>query len=547
MVLALAALVGVAGCTDLAEHPVTGVDSRYFQTPAGAEAATLGTYAALRNFYGGEGETRMWQAGTDSWEKGDQLDANGVGYFNDYTPQLAASVGGTIQDFWSASYSAINTANTAIAAISGSTGLSDAVKNTRVAENRFMRALFYFNLVRSYGPVQLNLEPTQGVSIQAHRTPVDSIYSVAIIPDLQFAIANLPLKGATSDYFRATKGAAQTLLAEVYLTRGAAGDYANAIQLTSDVITSGKYTLNSKFKSLFCLPTTSSGACDYAPSQKTDPELIFSVTFTGDNAQDVFGNNLHLYWVMAYDLVGATPGSPSLARTPAYGRPYRRLRPTMHMLNLFKPTDSRYDGTFQSVWYQPASAGGDTAIFFTRAASEPSSTGAWKGKRFGMQQYTNQLYPTLLKWLDQTRADAGVFPGHRDRQLWRLADVYLLRAEAYIKSGQPGLAVADINKIRERAAVDQANPASNDLVQAEFDASPIDYLLDERERELAGEEQRFFVLTRQGADVFLRRIKNNNSTANQAMDAHFMLRPIPQTQIDRTEGGSTAFPQNPGY
>lgn len=222
--LALAALVGVASCTDLTEIPVTGVNATYFQTPAGAEAATLGTYAALRGFYGGEGEIRLYQVGTDSWEKGDQLDAGGVGYLNDYTAQFTSTVGGSVQDYWQSSYTAINTANTAIAAISSSTGLSDAVKNTRVAENRFLRALFYFNLVRTYGAVQLNLEPTQGVSVQAHRTPVDSIYSVAIIPDLQFAIANLPLKGATSDYFRATKGAAETLLSEVYLTRAAAGD-----------------------------------------------------------------------------------------------------------------------------------------------------------------------------------------------------------------------------------------------------------------------------------------------------------------------------------
>jgi len=539
--LALAALVGVASCTDLTEHPVTGVDARYFQTPAGAEAATLGTYAALRNFYGGEAEVRLYMIGTDSWEKGEQMDASGAGYFNDYSAQFTSTVGGSIQDYWQSGYAAINTANTAIAAISASTELPEARKTLRIAENRFLRALYYFDLVRTYGPVQLNLEPTQGVSVQAHRTPVDSIYSVAIIPDLEFAIANLPLKGAQTDYFRATKGAAQTLLAEVYLTRAAAGDFDKAVQATTDVIQSGKYTLNSSFTSLFCAPTTSSGACDYVPSQKTDPELIFSVTFTGDNSQDQFGNNLHLYWVMWYDNSAYT--NPGLPRSPSYGRPYRRTRPTLHLLDLYnRATDSRYNGTFQTVWLR---APGDTAILLTGSSVNETSPSA-RFAKYGEPQYNNGRYPTLKKWLDQTRADANVFPGHRDRQLWRLADVYLLRAEAQIRGGHPELAVADLNVIRERAAIDQGNKASNDVNLTAYNASPIDYLLDERERELAGEEQRFFTLTRQGSEIFLRRVKAYNSTAS-AVQAFHMLRPIPQTQIDRTEGGASAFPQNQGY
>jgi starch-binding outer membrane protein, SusD/RagB family len=537
--LALAALVGVASCTDLKEYPVTGVTSGYFDTPAGAEAATLGTYAGLRGIYGGENEIRLFMVGTDSWEKGEQFDASGAGFFNDYTAQFTSTEGsGSVQGMWQSAYSSINTANTAIASISASTTLTPTLKNTRLAENRFLRALYYFELVRTYGAVQLNLEPTQGVSIQAHRSPVDSIYSAAIIPDLEFAIANLPLKGAQSDYFRATKGAAQTLLAEVYLTRAASGDFDKTIQLTSDVISSGKYTLNPSFGSLFCLPTTTTGACDYAASQKTDPELIFSVTFTGDNGTDAFGNNLHLYWVMWYDNSAYT--NPGLPRSPAYGRPYRRTRPTNHLLTLFnRATDSRLDASFQTVWMR---APGDTAILLTLSPNTETNPSARFGK-YGMPQLTNGRFPTLKKWLDQTRTDANVFPGHRDRQLWRLADVYLMRAEAIIRAGRPADAIADLNVIRRRAAVAGQN---NDVDAAAYNTSPIDYLLDERERELAGEERRFFTLTRQGSAVFLRRIKAYNSTGS-AVQAFHMLRPIPQTQIDRTEGNATAFPQNPGY
>src|SRR5262249_41749517 len=138
--------------------------------------------------------------------------ASGAGFFNDYTAQFTPSEGsGSIVGMWQSAYSSINTANTAIASINASTTMAPDRKNIRLAEVRFLRALYYFDLVRTYGDVQLNLEPTQQISIEAHRTPKDSIYSAEIIPDLQFAVANLPLKGAQTDYFRATKGAAETL------------------------------------------------------------------------------------------------------------------------------------------------------------------------------------------------------------------------------------------------------------------------------------------------------------------------------------------------
>src|SRR5262245_49425436 len=254
-------LLGLAaGCNDLEEHPVTGVASDYFQTPAGANAATTGAYSWLRSIYGGEVEILMTMVGTDSWEKGEQLTANGL--WNDYTAQLAATLGNTggvdaLQGRWQSDYQAINAANTAIASIGAATALDPTMKATRLAESRFLRAVFYDDLVKTWGAVQLNLEPTQGVVVKAHRTPVDSIYSAAIIPDLENAIANLPLK--QTEAFRATKGAAQTMLAEVLLTRAAPGDFDRARDLTTAVINSGSYRLNPTFRSLFCGTDTGLG------------------------------------------------------------------------------------------------------------------------------------------------------------------------------------------------------------------------------------------------------------------------------------------------
>lgn len=536
-VLALTALAGLTGCMDLKESPITGVAAGYYQTAAGANAATVGAYIRLRDFYGQESEVLVAMLGTDSWEKGEQLQGNS--FWNDYTAQLGPSAGDPLLGRWQNFYQGVNAANTAIAAIGSSTALDAATKSVRLAESRFIRALMYHNLVRTWGAVQLDTLPTAGVVTTASRTAPVEIYAKVIVPDLEFAVANLPVR--QTEIMRATKGAAQTLLAEVYLTRAAAGDFDRARDLTTTVINSNTYRLNPSYRSLFCGPDTGSGACDYAPTQKSDQELIFSVQYIGDGAVDPFGNSLHLYYTMGYDVGGNAV--PTLARTRSYGRPFRRLRPTLHMLRLYDRTrDSRYESTYQQLWRQP---NGDTAIYFPGTPTV-QKTGV-QGRRYGESEYTGILFPAILKWQDQTRADPNTFPSHRDRWLWRLADVYLLRAEANIRAGRPTEAIADINVLRQRAAkAGQVNTLSPAELAA-FAASPLDFLLDERERELAAEEFRWWTLARMGSSVFLARIKAHNPTAGPNVQAFHLLRPIPQTQIDRTEGGKDAFPQNPGY
>jgi starch-binding outer membrane protein, SusD/RagB family len=535
-VLALTAFAWLTGCMDLKETPITGVAADYYETAAGANAATVGAYIRLKDFYGQESEVLMAQLGTDSWEKGEQLQANS--FWNDYTVQLGPASPDPLTARWQNFYQGVNAANTAIAAIGNSTALDPATKNLRLAESRWIRALMYFNLVRTWGAVQLDTLPTVGVVTTATRTPPSEVYARVIIPDLEFAIANLPLK--QTEIMRATKGAAQTLLAEVYMTRAAAGDFDKARDLTTAVIASNTYRLNPSYRALFCGPDTSLGSCDYAPAQKADPELIFSVQFIGDGAVDPFGNSLHLYYTMGYDVGGNAV--PTLARTRNYGRPFRRLRPTLHLLRLFDKTkDVRYESTFQQLWRQP---NGDTAIFFP---GTPTAVKTGQGRKYGESEYTGILFPSILKWQDQTRVDANTFPSHRDRWLWRLADVYLLRAEANIRAGRPADAIADINVLRTRAAKPGQDNTMSATELTAFAADPLDFLLDERERELAAEELRWYTLARQGSAVFLARIKAYNPTAVTNVQAFHLLRPIPQTQIDRTEGGSGAFPQNPGY
>jgi len=149
---AVAALAGLAGCMDLEERPITGVAADYYGTAAGANAATVGAYTRLKDFYGGESEILMGMVGTDSWERGEQLLANGL--WNDYNAQLGPAVGDPLLNRWQNFYQGVNAANTAIAAIGNSTALDAGTKNVRLAESRFIRALMYLNLVRDTGKVE---------------------------------------------------------------------------------------------------------------------------------------------------------------------------------------------------------------------------------------------------------------------------------------------------------------------------------------------------------------------------------------------------------
>jgi len=194
-----------------------------------------------------------------------------------------------------------------------------------------------------FGPITLSLQPTTAPNTEATRAPVDSVYE-AIISDLQYAEANLPT--AQKDYGRATKGAAQHLLAKVYLTRirdadstadeiakRQAGDFANAADYALRVINSGQFTLLPRFKDVF----------DFA--NERNQEIIWSIQFTTDPLTTGTGNRGHLYFLMEYDVL------PGMLRDVANGRPFKRFRPTWYLLNLYdRSKDARYDAQFTRAW-----------------------------------------------------------------------------------------------------------------------------------------------------------------------------------------------------
>jgi starch-binding outer membrane protein, SusD/RagB family len=118
--------------------------------------------------------------------------------------------------------------------------MEEALKGQYVAEARFIRALGYFHLVRLWGPVPLRTEPVVDLnSLAAPRAPIERVYTL-IVEDLQSAEANLPDRYGASDIGRATKWAAKTLLADVYLTRE---QWAEAAAKAREVMESGRFSL----------------------------------------------------------------------------------------------------------------------------------------------------------------------------------------------------------------------------------------------------------------------------------------------------------------
>jgi starch-binding outer membrane protein, SusD/RagB family len=526
------ALVGLtitavlAGCADLNEEIVTGVTDDYFKTAAGFEAAVHASYTGLRDFYGVEIGFTMTVFGTDEYTKGAD---GGNKYFNDYTAQLNATAG-YVREAWREYYRAISATNAAIEA-GANASVSESVRATRVAEARFLRAFYYFDLLRIYGDVPLLLEVLKQPTTEAAREPVAKVYD-AIIADLEFAQANLP--NVQNDYGRVTRPAAWHLLAKVYLTRAATGDLARAKEYADKVIDSGVHSLLPRFADVF----------DF--KNERNPEVVWSVQYTPDPLTTGDGNRGHLYFLMVYDNL------PGMQRDVQNGRPFRRFAPTPWLLALWdREKDTRYGASFHNVWYannattipkdasgKPKFALGDTAVWLPGY----EVTAEFRASRPYMiitpKEYNARLFPSLKKFHDGNRLTINDERGSRDFLIFRLAETYLMAAEALVRDGRAGEAVPYVNAVRRRAA----KPGFEAAMEVTAAEMTLDFILDERSRELAGESMRWFDLVRTGK--LMERVKKYNTDGAAGIKDFHVLRPIPDEQLDRT---TSAFAQNPGY
>jgi len=495
--------------------------------------------------------------GTDVAYHGE--DPNSNMFLCNYLTNLTSS-NTDYRNIWIWKYELIQRANVLIDGINNSDiaiWTSEAQKNAYLAEAMFFRAYAYRILVSFYGDVPLVTEVIKGVKTDFMRTPKAQVYK-QMEDDLIFGTTNLPEPGKEEAPGRITQGAAWHMLSELYL---AEGKYQLSVDAATKVITGYKYALmTSRFG-----------------------DRQNAVFKTGDVYYDLFafgnqtlGSNTEAIWVIQIE-PPPTIGGGSVEGNRTFGPAYFRLGNTPDGKPAFRGEfkDGKYTGYSDTLgrpvaWVHPTNY---TAYDIWRSDwkndirnakhnikrdfyyDNPASTYNKKrinllvdyatlyaqGKRDAMRDSTQYIYPYWMKFADPCHyftdpARSGGGRDHKDRYAIRLAETILLRAEAYFQLGNKDLAAADINMIRNRA---KATP----VIAANV---TLDYLLDERARELYGEENRFITLRRMGKLVErVRALNNNPKNPGLNIQDYHVLFPIPQSQIDLNIDAD--FPQNPGY
>jgi hypothetical protein len=523
---AIALVIVFTACQKkLEEYNPSGLTASTVYTKAvGFETLVNAAYSYSRYWYGKEEGYQLSEMGTDIWTSGTGDVYPQVSQYNN----LQGNNTNALDLEWNSFYAAINLCNTGITNIAAVTDYSAAQKATREGELRFLRAFYNWHIVETWGGVQLTTKPSDGVITTANRTSVDSFYT-QIFNDLQFAVANLPL--TTAEYGRATQPVAKAFLARMYLTRG---QNAAAIALANDVIKNYGYSLLPAYSDLWDMGKLKNKEVVWAVDYSTNLALndLASSTFPSGHSRG--SNNGHLMFLMVYDQVNTS----ILIRDIPNGRPFNRYMPTLSFLNLFDDANKAATGF----------AVGDTAAFASKAIISPAVMASKKYTTYDQAKtyaangvpVQRKFYVSLKKFKDSTRASLAEAQSARDAYVIRLAEMYLIAAEAEVNIGKTDSAAYYVNIIRTRAAL-PGKVAQMQVTPAQIN---LDFILDERARELSGEQLRWFDLKRTGKLVD--RIKTMNPDAAIYVQPFHTVRPIPQSQIDAVTNKS-AFPQNQGY
>jgi len=584
------------GCEDfLKETPISDITAEsYIVNESGYEDLVKACYPALRDIIL---QFPLVLHGTDIFQgSGWNEKVVGEGPALDLYDVRYNSSMGDLATFWDILYKEIGRTNSAIERSEFIEYTDPAKKAARVSEAKFLRALSYFYLVQEWGDVPMPLTETVTPDQNVIRVPSAEVYT-QILKDLTEAEAALP--ATATDYGRVTKGAAQFLLARVYLTRGwnfnnslggSAADFKSALTWADKVIAA--YPLVPQYNTLFPKRNTNP-LNQYTGSQNAkNSEVVFAIQYSTDvltygNESTPSGNPGNWYHSIfggQENLVG-NPG-----RTNDYNRFQPRNVPSPAAYRLWDPQkDSRYKHNFLDVIYalkkvtdyaysytdpnaKVSYAVGDTVAYWT-PWNMPAS-GAEKGideggtKNYAVMNLIDEIsgvpssrltaFPITTFKFWEPNIEYGDGFGTFDFALFRSAEAYLIAAEAIVKGATGGtLGGAEVyyNKVLDRAVGVGVDPmrakVPEDLTSMEtvsYRATPstisIDMILDESARELFGEFNRWFDLKRTGK-LIERTERMNFWTKNKGtLDEHHLLRPIPQSEIDRSQ---PAISQNEGY
>jgi starch-binding outer membrane protein, SusD/RagB family len=354
-----------------------------------------------------------------------------------------------------------------------------------LAEAKFLRAYYYFELVKYFGDVPLIVDRRIGIdeALQIPRSSKADVYA-QIELDLIDAVA--VLNPVASQKGRATKGAAQAFLGKVYLYQN---KFTEAAATFDEVIASGSYSLIPNYNDLFTV------------ANENNSETVFDVQYTGLEGGS-YGCLICLEGNAAVGFQGIRQYNG-----PVYGDGNSYNLPTQELYDAFSSIDPRRNATILDIDAFIATQPNPASITYAVGAG-------------GHTGYYNNKY---IKRQGEIGLPDNDLTSPVNYRVMRYADVMLMAAEAHYQLGNTSTAQQLINQIRARAGVPGINVNS------------IDVIYKERRYELSGEGLRFFDLVRTGQAA---------TYINGFVVGKHELFPIPQVAIDLA-GGNWA--QNPGY
>lgn len=486
-IIYLMIIILLGSCSDfLNEQPISNISvGSFYETEKQFEEAVNGAYKTLHSVYNGEG-------GRGAVSNFSELRSDNSTYqYNPYNQAwyevwdidrfLVISSNQAVRWTWDTTYEGIGACNNVLHFIED----ADFDKKNRFkAEVMFLRALYYFHLVKNFGDVPLvttKVESMEEAFALNKRTSKELIYEL-IESDLNFATGNLPLNYTGNDVGRITKGAAQTLLAKVLMYEG---KYLEAIPYLEDVVNSNQYMLLDDYSSVFDI------------NNKNNQEIIFSVQYM----EGQFGlQSIFMYNFLPYNI-----GRDHLPFEN--GQTNGINIPTQDLINSFEVNDIRLNMI-------------DTSFVF----KDHKDNGV----------YNDSIVPFTLKFNDMDhsqRMNTGT-----NFIVLRYPHVLLKLAECYLREGG-GDPLPLVNQVRNRAGL---NPLSNVSLDDIIHERRVEFHCEDDRWDA-------LVRTGKVQEVMTTHGKRENERRNDFSEDSFkeikILLPIPSTVIET----DPSIPQNPEY
>lgn len=466
--IGLLSLLTFSSCEDFLDEKVKNQETSetIFETPEKANSALTGVYNSL-NFT--TSSNMIWVFGDvasdDAVKGGSVSDQSSIDLIESFNVKAD---NGILLTYWTFAYEGINRANNVINGTYGSS-VNDDTKSQIIAQAKFIRAYYYFNLVNIWGKVPLRLYPTTPENLNLALSSVDQVYA-QIEQDLNDAASILPTSYTNDNLGRVTSGAAYGLLAKAQLYQK---KYSESLEtITTKIETLGLYSLEPNYADLFKLGSENS------------KEVVFAVRhLTGQNPG--VGNSLNQWFA------------------PLTENGYYFDAPTQNFVQAFseKTVDGNIDPRLDASIGRPGQTWFNDTVFFQAS---------WSVTEYLVKKYNQPLSQVAAG----IKGDGGL-----PYMYMRYADILLMKAECYAELGQLTDAASALRTVRDRVNLPNITPINREQM--------LDVIRLERRREFGFEFHRFFDLMRWGKDIATEALGSNFVWAEPRY--YF---PIPQNELD---------------